>query len=672
MLKTIGAPVVWLSQALSFRNKFLVIFVVSMVPGLLFLGDALNGQFAYVERDKAELAGHRYISTLTPLARAMTDHSISTAFVLNGDNSAKPKVSEDAEKVSQALESLSQTTTLIHHEQWESKISEFTSAWNRLRHEWPNFSANQNSLAHVEMILLVSEFRHHVAGDSGLLLDPEAEIYYLMTTNVDTLPALTEILQQLRRSLSSMLAVDAVDDEIFVRVDAVVQRELPKLLMRINNDLELSTDVYPETMKVWGENWRAVEQEIISLAAKLQHRRFSESEVKQKIYQIDDVIRALLELENSISLTMEHGLVSRIERQLFNFYSLMAVGAIILTLVFWLIFGFARDTTLRASRLESDMKRLASGDFSTEVREQGDDELSRIAKSAIELSKSLGTMMLDVHKGAHEILTSANDIAAASSQLASSSEEQSHSAISMAAAMEQLTVSFSQMSGSAQEARLQSEASEAASVAGNHVINDTVQSMQNIAKTVREASNSVEALGDNANAISGIVDVIRGIAEQTNLLALNAAIEAARAGESGRGFAVVADEVRSLASRTAASTHEIAQMIERMQTGTTAVVTNMEKGNSQVEQGVLLAIEAGTAISSISQRSANVQSRVQAMTKTLTDQAVAAKEVAMKVAHIAKMSDENTKATQITAKTSYDLKRVANLLEEKLRRFKFN
>jgi len=237
--------------------------------------------------------------------------------------------------------------------------------------------------------------------------------------------------------------------------------------------------------------------------------------------------------------------------------------------------------------------------------------------------------------------------------------------------MEQLTVSFSQMSGSAQEARLQTEASESASLSGSAVINDTVHSMKMIAETVKEASHSVEKLGDNAHAISGIVDVIRGIAEQTNLLALNAAIEAARAGESGRGFAVVADEVRSLAARTAASTHEIAQMIERIQTGTTAVVTNMEKGNAQVEQGVLLATEAGTAISSISQRSANVQSMVQTMTQTLTDQAAAAQEVAMKVAHIAKMSDENTKATHMTAGTSYALKQVANSLEEKLSRFKF-
>ena len=675
MLKSITAPVVRLSRILNFRNKFLVIFAASMAPGVVFLANSLSDQFSYLERDKAELAGHRYIAALTPVAKAMSDHRTSTALVLNGDDSARSIAAEDAEKVSQALDDLKKTTTLTHHEQWEGKISEFDSAWRKLKNEWSGLSASQNSLAHIEMILLVSEFRHHVAGDSGLLLDPEAEIYYLMTTNVDSIPALTELLQQLRGSLSSTLAAGAVGDKRLGRIEAVVQRDLPRALLRVSNDLELSIDISPETARLWGEDWKSIEQDVLSFSSRLQQNGFNSefngSEVRQQLQQLDRILDDLLAFEGSLSLILENGLVNRIDRELFNLYSLVAAGILILGLVCWLIFGFARDITLRASRLEHDMNRLSSGDFSTEVSERGSDELSRIAQSAIELSKGLGSMMLDVKKSAHEILASANDIAAASSQLASSSEEQSQAAISMAAAMEQLTVSFSQMSGSAQEARLQTEASESASLSGSAVINDTVHSMKMIAETVKEASHSVEKLGDNAHAISGIVDVIRGIAEQTNLLALNAAIEAARAGESGRGFAVVADEVRSLAARTAASTHEIAQMIERIQTGTTAVVTNMEKGNAQVEQGVLLATEAGTAISSISQRSANVQSVVQTMTQTLTDQAAAAQEVAMKVAHIAKMSDENTKATHMTAGTSYALKQVANSLEEKLSRFKF-
>jgi methyl-accepting chemotaxis protein len=227
------------------------------------------------------------------------------------------------------------------------------------------------------------------------------------------------------------------------------------------------------------------------------------------------------------------------------------------------------------------------------------------------------------------------------------------------------------MAENAQHARQQSELSGKVSAQGAQVINNTVQSMQNIAQTVQQAAQSVQALGEDAQAISGIVGVIRAIADQTNLLALNAAIEAARAGESGRGFAVVADEVRNLAARTAVSTREISAMIERIQTGTKAVVDNMEIGMTLVQDGVGLAGEAGTAIASISDRSHEVEQTVMHMTSTLRDQSAASAEVAQKVEAIAAMSLENSQATQVTAKTAGQIQQLAQHLEAKISRFTF-
>ena len=59
------------------------------------------------------------------------------------------------------------------------------------------------------------------------------------------------------------------------------------------------------------------------------------------------------------------------------------------------------------------------------------------------------------------------------------------------------------------------------------------------AARIANATDVINRLNEDSDAIGHILDVIRGVADQTNLLALNAAIEAARAGEQGRGFAVV-------------------------------------------------------------------------------------------------------------------------------------
>ncbi|TKJ65360.1 chemotaxis protein [Pseudomonas sp. CFBP13506] len=134
---------------------------------------------------------------------------------------------------------------------------------------------------------------------------------------------------------------------------------------------------------------------------------------------------------------------------------------------------------------------------------------------------------------------------------------------------------------------------------GAAVVQNTVQTMQNIAVQMQSATGSIEALGKQSLLISAIVQTIGGIAAQTNLLALNAAIEAARAGEQGRGFAVVADEVRQLASRTSTATEEIVSVVQQNQRLADEAITEMFSSREQAEQGLTLANQAGAVITEI-------------------------------------------------------------------------
>jgi len=91
-----------------------------------------------------------------------------------------------------------------------------------------------------------------------------------------------------------------------------------------------------------------------------------------------------------------------------------------------------------------------------------------------------------------------------------------------------------------------------------------------------EISNTkISNMGNAADEIGRVIEVIQDIAEQTNLLALNATIEAARAGEAGKGFAVVATEVKQLAKQTAGATDDIRSRIQAMQESTGEAVASI-------------------------------------------------------------------------------------------------
>lgn len=134
---------------------------------------------------------------------------------------------------------------------------------------------------------------------------------------------------------------------------------------------------------------------------------------------------------------------------------------------------------------------------------------------------------------------------------------------------------------------------------GAEVVRTTVNVMKEIAVELGDAAAEIEAVSQQSEKISNIVQTIGSIAEQTNLLALNAAIEAARAGEQGRGFAVVADEVRNLAARTSQATVEIVEVVRHNNELAQKAVSSMQISQQQTEEGVALANQAGDVIGEI-------------------------------------------------------------------------
>lgn len=314
--------------------------------------------------------------------------------------------------------------------------------------------------------------------------------------------------------------------------------------------------------------------------------------------------------------------------------------------------------------------RVAEGDFTVRVDAKSADEIGELIATQGSMVNRLGSMIHGVRDAAGSVAGDARQLTSSAGAVAQNSAEQSQAVAGMAAAVEQMSASIDTIAQHAAEALKMTKDSESISRTSSETIQQTVEAMNQIADTVRDASSNIEKLGQESLAISAIVQTIRDIADQTNLLALNAAIEAARAGEQGRGFAVVADEVRKLAERTSHSTHEIGDMIARIQQGTQSTVARMNVGVEQVSSGVQLADAADGAIKRIYDSALEASQAVSDIVAAIREQSVATTTVAQGLENVAQMAERNNAGAQEAAGAADGLQEIAAKLRGMVEMFR--
>jgi methyl-accepting chemotaxis protein len=269
---------------------------------------------------------------------------------------------------------------------------------------------------------------------------------------------------------------------------------------------------------------------------------------------------------------------------------------------------------------------IAGGDLTLEVKPRSSHDT--LGNAFAKMVEGLAGLVRSVRDASSQVASASNQVAGASDDSAKIGLQSSSAIDEVTSTMHEMSVNVQNMVKSTQvQASSVSETSASIDqmVASIQRVADTAKVLLDISNRSREEVHSgigtmekatdglnrinttitssgeiIGALGQRADDIGKIIEVIDDLAEQTNLLALNAAIEAARAGEHGLGFAVVADEVRKLAEKSAQSTKEISELIQSIQKEARKAVENMDRSTSIVNEGLELGGELNAALRKIS------------------------------------------------------------------------
>jgi methyl-accepting chemotaxis protein len=199
-----------------------------------------------------------------------------------------------------------------------------------------------------------------------------------------------------------------------------------------------------------------------------------------------------------------------------------------------------------------------------------------------------------------EVTSTMHEMSVNVQNMVKSTQVQASSVSETSASIDQMVASIQRVADTAKVLLDISNRSREEVHSGITTMEKATDGLNRINSTITSSGEIIGALGQRADDIGKIIEVIDDLAEQTNLLALNAAIEAARAGEHGLGFAVVADEVRKLAEKSAQSTKEISELIQSIQKEARKAVENMDRSTGIVNEGLDLGGELNAALRKIS------------------------------------------------------------------------
>ena len=352
------------------------------------------------------------------------------------------------------------------------------------------------------------------------------------------------------------------------------------------------------------------------------------------------------------------------------------------------------------SEIEGHAKELAKGNLRLkELEIKSEDEIGSLTSAFNAMSKSLRNLI-------SKMATTSEQVAASSEELTASAQQSAEASVHVAETVSEVGGDVSQQMQDIEAAKdsigvvsddIQIVADKAINVAntsektaeaaktGETLMQEAVDKISSIEKSVLASAEVIEKLGESSKQIGQIVEAISGIADQTNLLALNAAIEAARAGEHGRGFAVVSEEVRKLAEQSQISAEQIRERISGIQTDTENAVQAMKSGTEDVKAGTEAIREVGLQFQEIMKMVDGIKDEIAEINKavkTVSNGAVKIVEATESIDRASHTTEQRTQAISSATETqsasneeiaaaSQALANLASDMQEAIGQFKF-
>ncbi|WP_457417706.1 methyl-accepting chemotaxis protein [Roseateles sp. P5_E7] len=589
---------------------------------------------------QSELDGLAPARQLVRLTQLTQQHRGLSAALLGGNDSVQ------AAREAKNAEVAKQFTDVAGMLDGNVANTAMRATWQDAQQRWKALSAQvgakglkaaESSTLHAQLIAVYFRLLDQLVDQSGLILDPEADTYFLISATLARLPVATEALGQTRARGAGFLAEGKIGPEGRTMLAGLVaQAEDQHRGMGVAFDKSFAVNATRKARL--GSKIAALDEQVKASLTLTRDELITKEALAYAapdyIASYTRTIDAMYVVATDAMAALDELLTERVSSLRRSSWIVVGMLAGMLVVVFLFTRGISRSITVPLAHAAGLAEQIAARDLSGDVVVRARDEIGQLTTALLAMRDSLCGVIGEVRSNAGEVAQASQELASGNRDLSQRTEQQASALEETASSMEELTATVRSNADQAGDASSLAQRACTVAISGGAAVEQVVATMG--------------AIETSSRRIEEIIAVIDGIAFQTNILALNAAVEAARAGEQGRGFAVVASEVRALAGRSAEAAKQIKQLIAA--------------SVDQVSDGARLVQGAGATMRETVDSIRSLAELVTSISRASSEQSSGIGQISEAVSHMDQLTQQNAALVEETAAAGMSLQEQAEKL----------
>lgn len=354
-------------------KKLALVVMVLMIPIVLMAYLLLMEMNVNIDFTHKEITGTQYVQQVRMILQRLAEHRGMSNAYLSGDASFREKIMNKKTQLDEDIQALDTIDAQ------SGGPLESTAQWQAIKTDWQSLNASvfnvtpaESFARHTAIITKLLDLIIHIGVTSNLILDPQADSYFLIDAIIAQLPMLGEDLGKLRGLSAGIVARRQITDGEKITLSKLIARS--KILWEgVQNSVNLAFGYNEELKSALNRSESAMITQVESFLT-LVERSIIDSESLDSALTASDIfaagtraIEAGFMLFDTAAPELRTLLQSRIADLTSRKYTMLSVILVCVLLALGFAYGFIRAIAQSLQQAETVAAAIAAGRLNSTI-----------------------------------------------------------------------------------------------------------------------------------------------------------------------------------------------------------------------------------------------------------------------------------------------------------------